>query len=191
MDESPRDVIDLLTHDHREVERLFGELEGLRGAATDTERARRKDLIDQVTIELVKHSVAEEAEVYPRVAEKVSADEAGQARHEHAEAEVTMKRLAGLQYDNASVDDEVATLIREIREHVAEEEGQIFPAMRLAFTQTELFALGARVERVKRTAPTRPHPGAPDHPPADKLLGPVAGLFDRLRDVIGRRGLDR
>lgn len=191
MDESPRDVIDLLTHDHREVERLFGELEGLRGAATDTERARRKDLIDQVTIELVKHSVAEEAEVYPRVAEKVSADEAGQARHEHAEAEVTMKRLAGLQYDNASVDDEVATLIREIREHVAEEEGEIFPAMRLAFTQTELFALGARVERVKRTAPTRPHPSAPDHPPADKLLGPVAGLFDRLRDVIGRRGLDR
>ncbi len=36
--------------------------------------------------------------------------------------------------------------------------------------------LGAKVESVKRIGPTRPHPAAPDQPPADKLLGPVAGL---------------
>lgn len=39
-----------------------------------------------------------------------------------------------------------------------------------------------------RTAPS--HPSPPDTPPGDPLLGPVAGLFDRLRDTIGHRGTD-
>jgi hypothetical protein len=44
--------------------------------------------------------------------------------------------------------------------------------------------MGAKVEQVKKMAPTRPHPSAPDEPPGDKLLGPVTGLFDRLRDAV-------
>jgi hypothetical protein len=45
------------------------------------------------------------------------------------------------------------------------------------------------VQRVKDMAPTRPHPAAPDTPPGDLLLGPVTGLFDRLRDVVTGRGI--
>src|SRR3954449_7597788 len=47
-----RDVIEILEHDHREVEEMFSELESLRGAATDEAKSRRKDLADHVTIEL-------------------------------------------------------------------------------------------------------------------------------------------
>jgi hypothetical protein len=39
---------------------MFAELESVRGADTDEAKARPKDLADQVTIELVRHSVAEE-----------------------------------------------------------------------------------------------------------------------------------
>src|SRR3954453_23622214 len=60
MAEQQRDVIEVLEHDHREVEEMFAELESLRGAASDEAKERRKDLADQVTIELVRHSVAEE-----------------------------------------------------------------------------------------------------------------------------------
>ncbi|MFY7066141.1 hypothetical protein ACOQFV_09790 [Nocardiopsis changdeensis] len=42
--------------------------------------------------------------------------------------------------------------------------------------------------RDEEWAPTRPHPGAPDTPPADRLLAPGAGLIDRMRDALsGRR----
>jgi hemerythrin superfamily protein len=191
MADQQRDVIEVLTHDHREVEQMFAELETLRGVTGDAGHQRRKDLVDQVTIELVRHSVAEEAEVYPAVKEKVDAAEAERAKHEHAEAEETMKRLEGLDPEDPSFDEALATLMREVREHVAEEEGQMFPHLRQVFSQQELVELGAKVESVKKMAPTRPHPSAPDEPPGDKLLGPVAGLFDRLRDAVSKRGTER
>ena len=35
MADQQRDVIEILEHDHREVEQMFAELESLRGAATE------------------------------------------------------------------------------------------------------------------------------------------------------------
>lgn len=185
------DVIDLLTEDHRKVERMFAELEGLDDSGGDAARARRKDLVDQTVIELVKHSVAEEAEVYPAVKRKVSASEAERAKHEHAEAEQTMKRLESLDPDDPQFDAELALLMHEIREHVQEEESEIFPHMRTIFTSDELVDLGRKVESVKKLAPTRPHPSAPDEPPGDLLLGPITGILDRMRDAVSRRGTER
>ncbi|NGP05726.1 hemerythrin domain-containing protein [Rhodococcus sp. 14C212] len=191
MAEQQRDVIEVLTHDHREVERMFAELEGLDDSGGETARARRKDLVDQVTIELIRHSVAEEAEVYPAVKKKVSEPEAERAKHEHAEAEETMKRLERLVPGDPEFDTELALLMREVRAHVAEEEGEIFPHLRTVFSPEELIDLGRKVEAVKKIAPTRPHPSAPDEPPGDKILGPVTGLLDRLRDAVSRRGTER
>ena len=59
MAEDQRDVIEILEQDHREVEQMFDELESLRGASADDAKERRKDLADRVTIELVRHSVAD------------------------------------------------------------------------------------------------------------------------------------
>ncbi len=191
MAEQQRNVIDILTTDHREVEQMFVELESLHGATSDDDRQRRKDLVEQVTIELVRHSVAEEAEVYPVVAQKVSESGAERSKHEHAEAEKTMKRLEDLQPDDAGFDAELAALMREIREHVKGEEGEVFPQMRQAFSEDELVELGMKVASIKQMAPTRPHPAAPDSPPADKILGPAAGLLDRMRDAVTRRGTER
>jgi hypothetical protein len=39
-------------------------------------------------------------------------------------------------------------------------------------------------------APTRPHPHVPNEPGVRSALGPVAGLFDRLRDMATGRGKD-
>jgi len=191
MAEQQRNVIDILTTDHREVVQMFVELESLHGATSDDDRQRRKDLVEQVTIELVRHSVAEEAEVYPVVAQKVSESGAERSKHEHAEAEKTMKRLEDLQPDDAGFDAELATLMREIREHVKGEEGEVFPQMRQAFSEDELVELGMKVASIKQMAPTRPLPAAPDSPPADKILGPAAGLLDRMRDAVTRRGTER
>jgi hemerythrin superfamily protein len=186
-DEQP-DVIEVLEHDHREVEQMFAELESLRDASTEDAKSRRKALTEQVTIELVRHSVAEEVLVYPRVDEKVSAEEAERARKEHAQAEETLHRLEKLDADDPAFDEELATLMREIREHIAEEEGQIFAQMRQVIDADELRKLGAGVEAFKKVAPTRPHPNVPNEPLPRIAAGPVASLFDRMRDLATGRG---
>src|SRR5918912_2626136 len=145
MAEEQRDVIEVLEHDHREVEQMFAELESLRGASTDEAKSRRKDLADQVTIELVRHSVAEEVLVYPQVEDKVSAEEVEHARKEHAQAEETLKRLEKLDADSPDFDDELATLMKEIRHHIEDEEGEMFAHMRQSMERDELVKLGGRV----------------------------------------------
>jgi hemerythrin-like domain-containing protein len=190
MTDEQRDVIEVLEHDHREVEEMFAELESLRGASTDEAKSRRKTLTDQVTIELVRHSVAEEVLVYPQVDKKVSREEADHAREEHAEAEETLKRLEKLDADDPAFDDELATLMREIRHHIEDEEGEMFAHMRQVIDADELRKLGARVEAFKKVAPTRPHPNVPNEPLPRMAAGPAASLFDRMRDLASGRGGD-
>jgi hypothetical protein len=188
MAEQQRDVIEVLERDHREVEQMFSQLETLRGASTEHAKARRKDLTDQVTIELVRHSVAEEVLVYPQVEDKVSREEAEHAREEHAEAEETLHRLEKLDADDPAFDDELATLMAEIRHHIEDEEGQMFAHMRQAIDADELRKLGSRVEAFKKVAPTRPHPNVPNEPLPRMAAGPAASLFDRMRDLATGRG---
>ena len=188
MAEQQRDVIEVLEHDHREVEQMFKELESLRGAAGEEEQTRRKELAEQVTIELVRHSVAEEVLVYPRVEDKVSAEEVEHARKEHAEAEETLQRLEKLDADDPSFDDELATLMEEIRHHIEDEEGQMFAHMRQTLDPDELRTLGESVEAFKKVAPTRPHPNVPNTPLPRIAAGPAASLLDRMRDLATGRG---
>jgi hemerythrin superfamily protein len=188
MADEQRDVIEVLEHDHREVEEMFAELESLRGASTDEARARRKELADDVTIELVRHSVAEEVLVYPVVDDKVSKEEADHAREEHAEAEETLQKLEKLDADDPRFDDELATLMKEIRHHIEDEEDEMFAHMREVIDADELRKLGARVEAFKKVAPTRPHPNVPNEPLPRIAAGPAASLLDRMRDLATGRG---
>jgi hemerythrin-like domain-containing protein len=188
MADQQRDVIEILEHDHREVEQMFAELESLRGATTDEALSRRKDLAEQVTIELVRHSVAEEVLVYPKVEKQVSAEQAEHAREEHAEAEETLARLEKLDADDPGFDDELATLMAEIRHHIEDEEGEMFAHMRQVMDADELRNLGKRVEAFKKVAPTRPHPHVPNTAAARTAAGPAASLFDRMRDFATGRG---
>src|SRR4051794_34559464 len=190
MADKQRDVIEVLEHDHREVEEMFAELESLRGASTDEARARRKELADDVTIELVRHSVAEEVLVYPVVDDKVSKEEADHAREEHAEAEETLQKLEKLDADDPRFDDELATLMKEIRHHIEDEEDEMFAHMREVIDADELRKLGGRVEAFKKAPPPRPPPNVPNEPLPRTAAGPAASLFDRMRDLATGRGSD-
>src|SRR4051794_32940817 len=69
--ETRRDVVDLLSADHREFDEIFRRLEELMGQSSPDALRRKRELVDEVTIGLVKHSVAEETQVYPRVEKQV------------------------------------------------------------------------------------------------------------------------
>jgi hemerythrin-like domain-containing protein len=188
MTETQRDVVDLLSADHREFERIFLLLEDLRGKADPASVQRKRELVDEVTIGLAKHSVAEETQVYPRVEKKVDKEEAKHSRHEHAQAEKTMKRLERMDADDPGFDSAVLELIKEIRHHVEHEEARMFTELRASFSREELVGMAEKVEAVKKMAPTRPHPLTPNTAGIRTVLGPVASLLDHLRDAVSGRG---
>jgi hemerythrin-like domain-containing protein len=181
------DVIAELTTDHGEVEEMFGQIEALPSGDP-----QRKQYADKVTIELVRHSVAEEAYLYPAVREHIQdGDEiADRELEDHAEAERTMKALEGCEAGHPDFDLLITQLMTEIRSHIQDEENNLFPRLRASCSADVLNRLGEKVRTAKKTAPTRPHPAAPDTPPANKLLAPGMGLVDRMRDALTGRGKD-
>ncbi|MBI0315048.1 MULTISPECIES: hemerythrin domain-containing protein [Streptomyces violaceusniger group] len=179
------DVIDELTTDHREVDDLFEKIQ-----ATAPGNPERKRLMDQVTIELVRHSVAEEQYLYPTVRRRLTDGDAIADKEiaDHSQVERLLKTLEGLDADAADFNDLVLKLKTEVTAHVHDEETNLFPQLRRACDEADLHKLGESVRRAKKIAPTRPHPSAPDTPPGNKLLAPGAGLVDRARDLVTGRG---
>jgi hemerythrin superfamily protein len=180
-----KDLIDDIITDHREVETLFEEIEN-----TD-DTAIQRQLVEHVITELVRHSVAEEQYLYP-TARRVLPDGDKIADHEleeHAKAEEIMKQLERTegQAEDVEFSALVRKLIEDVRHHVEEEESDLLPKLREACGAAELGELGEKFETTKKMAPTRPHPLAPDKPPANKILGPGVGLIDRMRDAISGR----
>ena len=179
-------VIQELTTDHREVEEIFGRIEALPPGS-----AERKTLCDQATMELVRHSVAEESYLYPAVREHVANGDslADKELQDHAKAEQLMKDLESCEADDPRFDTLMTELMTEIRSHVADEEQNLFPRLEAACPPDALMDLGDKVRRAKKMAPTRPHPSAPDTPPANTLRAPGAGRVDGWRDARAGRGM--
>jgi len=180
------DVIELLEHDHREVEEMFAEF----GAATTA--ADKKAITDKIIIELVRHSEAEEQAVYPVISKKVDGgkDLVEHEIDEHTKAEKLMKQMDGMDGDDPQLGTLMDQLKTAILEHIREEETEAFPKLRQAVDADELDKLGTVVKGLKKIVPTHPHPAAPDHPPFNALLAPGAALIDRTRDLLTGRGKD-
>ncbi|MDR7300208.1 hemerythrin domain-containing protein [Haloactinomyces albus] len=179
-----RDMIGMLIADHRSVEEAFQEFESGDGAPE-----QRRNLIDHIITELVRHSVAEEQYLYP-VARESLPDGNEIADHEiaeHAEAEQTMKQLEGLDPNDEQFTTTAGELISSIRHHVQDEENDLFPKLRQSCSNERLEELGGKIQQAKDTAPTRPHPSSPTQPPMNKLLDPGTGLVDRARDALTGR----
>lgn len=177
-------VIEELMADHREVEEMFGRMEGM------TRGQDLRDLVDEVTIELVRHSVAEEEYLYPAVREHIEGGDrlADKEIADHGRVEKLLKQLEKADADDPQMMLLLQQLMDEVTAHVQDEENNLFPMLRQGCSAEQLDELGDKIRRAKAMAPTRPHPSAPDTPPANKLLAPGAGLVDRARDFVTGRG---
>ncbi|MFK4150072.1 hemerythrin domain-containing protein [Streptomyces sp. NPDC004065] len=177
------DAIELLKRDHRMVEQLFRDYHA---AASATQR---RGVVELAVRELSRHAALEELLLYP-LARKVIPDGAREV-DEHLGEHMAVKKLL-LALDKLPAGDEreaglMAQLRREVDEHVREEEGELMPQLRAHVSQQDLDELGRQLDRARQSAPTRPHPGAPDHPPALAVVGPVAAAYDRFRDRLQGR----
>ncbi|MCK7625292.1 hemerythrin domain-containing protein [Streptomyces sp. RS10V-4] len=180
----PTDLLTELATDHRAIGTLLGRL-GTAAPGT----ARRKELLDTLTIELVRHTVAEEEHLYPAVRKHLAGGGglADRKLADHQHIEELLRDLEPRAADDARFDGLVDELTAAVTRHIGDEERTLFPLLREGVHPFVLESLGRKAREAKKTAPTHPHPHAPSAPPALGLLAPGIGLVDRVRDYLTGR----
>jgi hemerythrin superfamily protein len=171
----------LILADHRELERLFKDLE--RAARAD-DPARRAELVRELVRALSVHAVVEEQFVYPVLREAGAGAAVLEALEEHHAVKLTLAELERLPPTSGRHAAKVGFLAESVRRHLAEEEKELLPRLERTLGDDGHRALGEALERAKRAAPTRPHPSAPDTPPGNLVTGAFAALYDRSRDAL-------
>jgi hemerythrin superfamily protein len=174
-----RDIVDVLVDEHIEIRRLFDEVEHARGT-------EREDRFRHLVAQLAGHEAAEEALVHPVLRDDVpgGAAVAAQILDEESSAERLLAELTHQDLSSPEFETGLRRLRSEVVTHAEHEEREEFTRLRDHVSADTRADLGRRYERVKAAGPTRPHPHTPQTPEIRALLGPIVGLFDRVRDSI-------
>lgn len=179
----PQNVVDLLMADHREAEELLQQL------MTEDSPEARRELADALIGHLVRHSVAEEAIVYPVMRSHLADGEQAveHDKEEHRRLEVVMKEMEAGETGGPEFFELLGRLQSVLADHVKDEETQQLPVLRAELDEDVLKGMGGAVEALKLVAPTRPHPEAPKSPLFHLTVGAGVGLVDRLRDALSSK----
>jgi hemerythrin-like domain-containing protein len=175
------DAIALLKADHAEVEKLFKRFEGLGPRANKT----RLDITKKVVSALSQHAAIEEQVLYPAARAQLADDEdmVLEALEEHHVVKWLLSELDRMTPDDERFNAKFMVLAENVRHHVKEEEGELFPKLRKAFTKRQLTDLGEDLAAAKATAPTKPHPRSPDEPPGNLLVAAATLPLDMARSA--------
>src|SRR5438270_12598719 len=175
------DAVTLLRNDHKTVEAFFKKFEKAGPNAHKT----KQDLVEKIVEELSIHAAIEEQVLYPAAREAVpdASDEVLEALEEHHIVKWVLSELDGMDPTDERFTAKVTVLIENVRHHVEEEEGDLFPELRKAMKRKELEELAQALEKAKKVAPTHPHPRVPDTPPGNLVAGVAAGAVDRAQDT--------
>ena len=132
------DAIELLKRQHREVEKLFDQIE-------DAEGEQRDDLFAQIADKFMVHGHIEEEIFYPAVFEDRTEEDLREAVEEHLQC----KRIIADMLDLDSADEQwmakCSVLKEDIQHHVKEEENELFPQVQKDFSKKRLGDLGRQM----------------------------------------------
>ncbi len=132
-----KDAIALLTADHRKVQKLFKEFEGL----GEGDGKRKGQIVEQACAELTVHTTIEEEVFYPALREAIAeGDLLDEAEVEHATAKELIAQLQAMKPGEDLYEAKFTVLGEYVNHHIKEEQQQIFPKAKKA--QIDLKALG-------------------------------------------------
>jgi hemerythrin superfamily protein len=176
------DAITLLKDDHKTVEKLFKKFE----KAGDRAFEKKRQTVEDIIAELSKHAAIEEQLFYPvsRATVPDTDDIVLESIEEHHVVKWLLSELDGKDPRDENYDAKVTVLIENVRHHVEEEEQEYFPKVRSELGRKALTELGDAMDAARASAPTHPHPRAPQTPPANLIAGNAAGVADRLADTV-------
>src|SRR5688500_3277639 len=139
---STTDAIALLMNDHQEVKDLFERYEDLAQADSDDEE--KKNLAEEICTMLTVHATIEEEIFYPAARDAID-DESllNEAEVEHQSAKDLIAQIQASAPSDALYDAQVKVLGEYVSHHVEEEEGELFPMVKVA--DLDLEELGAEM----------------------------------------------
>ena len=122
-----RTALDMLTQDHKRVQKLFKDFEKIdRG---DEEGIR--ELVETACLELQIHSMLEEEIFYPAVRARAAGEEQedllNEAEVEHETVDELIAKLHALESDDPMYCAYFTVLAEYVKHHVKEEEQELFP----------------------------------------------------------------
>lgn len=121
-------AIELLTEDHRKVQKLFRQAERVKD---DTERLR--PIVEQACAALTRHSEIEEQYLYPVLHDSIKeTDLIAEAEVEHGSAKQLIEQLQGGDVEDEQYAATFTVLGEYVNHHIKEEEGEIFPKAKRA-----------------------------------------------------------
>ena len=142
-------ALTLLEADHRSVERLLDELEPTTERAVKT----RHELFGRLKAALTVHEIIEEEIFYPTLKQHPRAkDIVLEGYEEHDVVNILMGELADLSVEDETWGPKCKVMIENIRHHIEEEEGEMFPKARQVFDRGELQQLGQAMADRKQGA---------------------------------------
>jgi hemerythrin superfamily protein len=136
------DAITLLKDDHRNVKKIFSDL--------NKERGDRRSLFRDLDNELTVHAEIEEKIFYPAAKNaEPTRDLVLESIEEHRQIKMVLGDLekADMRTDEWAADLQV--LQEDVEHHIGEEEGDLFPKIKKLLSTSELEELGARMEAMK------------------------------------------
>jgi hemerythrin superfamily protein len=146
-EEATMDGLEMLEEDHRKVEKLFNDFEEQGNQAYKAKQGIAEKVIDELTV----HSEMEEKVLYPFAQEQIEDTEENvrESFEEHHVVEELMKEIGGMGPEDEQFDAKVTVLMENVRHHIEEEEGELFPKIRKALGTERLEELGERMQAVK------------------------------------------
>ncbi|KAI9011303.1 HHE domain-containing protein [Gaertneriomyces semiglobifer] len=175
-------VIDEIIKDHKEIQTYYEQYL----ANTDNPSEQQK-WANQFQWEVARHSIGEELVLYPAFEKFLGANGKAMAdkdRKEHQAVKDDLYSLKDHKVGTQEFDAIMAKLIRELRQHMNEEETQDLPRFRAAISAAEGEKLGKEFMMTKKFVPTRSHPSAPDQPPFETVVGLLTAPMDKLKDMF-------
>jgi len=156
-------------------------------SSSETKKIPEPKLIgDKIIRELSVHIFCEEQVLYPAMRNANLGSEADKSLEEHLVLKNTLYELDQMPFNDKYI-LKMAELIREVQEHVNNEETVTLPAFERVATGDMLMSLGKQFSDTKASAPTRPHPSAPNKPPMSTFAAATTRPIDKLKDSLSGR----
>ncbi|SFP22627.1 hemerythrin domain-containing protein [Variovorax sp. 770b2] len=134
------DACSLLDTDHKNVKKMFAAYEELMASKAASATDRKRELANQICMELTVHTQIEEEIFYPAVREAIKeTDLLDEAEVEHASAKDLIAQIEEATEVDEMFDAKVKVLGEYIDHHVKEERNEMFPKARAS--QLDLVAM--------------------------------------------------
>jgi hemerythrin superfamily protein len=142
--EALMNAIELLKHQHREVEELFSEYQ----STQDFRLERKSAFFARIADALAAHTTLEEKIFYPGVKAARTEEVLMTSLEEHLAVKRLIAGMLEIPPTDQTFDAKLKVLEEQVIHHVESEEQELFPAVKKMVGEHHLYELGQRMEQL-------------------------------------------